>query len=384
MSIELRPLGVKCNIACQYCYQHPQREVECNTKKYDMDIMKAAILKEGGNFTLFGGEALLVPIEDLEDLWAWGYEKFGKNSVQTNGSLITDAHVKLFKKYKVGVGVSIDGPGALNDIRWAGSLEKTRKMTQQTEDSIETLCKEGMAPAIIITLHYGNATKDKLQEMGEWIKRLDSLGVPSARLHLLEVESELIRKAYHLDTQQNVDALLYFHQLEKELKNLRFDIFDEIEKLQQANDKNVSCIWTACDPYTTAAVRGIEGFGQRSNCGRTNKDGIDFVKAPVPSHHRYIALYHTPQENGGCKGCRFFTMCKGQCPGTAIDGEWTNRTEHCEVWKILFELTEKKLEKRGKIPLSKHPVLPEFEKGLLYYWEQGKNVSLNWLLSQMN
>jgi uncharacterized protein len=26
MSVELRPLGVKCNIRCSYCYQDPQRE----------------------------------------------------------------------------------------------------------------------------------------------------------------------------------------------------------------------------------------------------------------------------------------------------------------------------------------------------------------------
>lgn len=384
MSIELRPLGVKCNIACQYCYQHPQREVECNTSKYDIEVMKAAILKEGGNFTLFGGEALLVPLEDLEELWAWGYEKFGKNAVQTNGSLITDAHIELFQKYNVNVGISIDGPEDLNDIRWAGSLKKTRQMTQNTEDSIEKLAKLGIPPSIIITLHYGNATEEKLPRMGEWIKRLDALGVPSARLHLMEVESEVIRQAYHLAPEQNLNALLYFHGLEKELKQLRFDVFSEIEKLQRAKDNLVSCVWKACDPYTTAAVRGIEGHGQKSNCGRTNKEGIDFVKAPMPSYARYISLYHTPQEMGGCKGCRFFAMCKGQCPGTSINGEWRNRTEHCEVWKALFELTEQKLERAGKIPLSKHPVLPEFEKGLLHYWAQGKNVALEWLLTQMS
>ncbi len=26
MSVELRPLGVQCNIQCQYCYQNPQRD----------------------------------------------------------------------------------------------------------------------------------------------------------------------------------------------------------------------------------------------------------------------------------------------------------------------------------------------------------------------
>ena len=77
MSIELRPLGVKCNIQCQYCYQNPQRDAGNVSHSYDIEKMKQAILKTGQDFILFGGEALLVPEEDLHTLWAWGLEKFG-------------------------------------------------------------------------------------------------------------------------------------------------------------------------------------------------------------------------------------------------------------------------------------------------------------------
>lgn len=384
MGVELRPMGVKCNIACQYCYQHPQRDVEDASKEYDLDLMKEAILQEGTDFTLFGGEALMVPLEDLETLWSWGYTTFGKNSVQTNGSLITDEHIRLFKQYKVGVGVSIDGPGKLNDVRWAGTLERTRKLTQQSEDAIARLCEEGLKPSIIITLHRGNVgTAEKRAQMGSWIKSLDKMGVQSARLHLMEVESESIRAIYHLTEKENTETLLYFNKLEKELKNLRFDIFSEIESLLKGQDLNLSCVWKACDPYTTAAVRGVEGKGQRSNCGRTNKEGIDFVKAGLPSYVRYVSLYHTSQEHGGCKGCRFFAMCKGHCPGTSLEGDWRNRTEHCNVWKSLFELTEEKMTAAGKMPLSKHPILPYVENKLIEGWSNGVNASIQGIIAQV-
>ena len=94
MTVELRPLGVHCNIACQYCYQNPQRDAGNLGRRYDIDTMKRAILEEGGPFTLFGGEPLMLPEDDLEDLWAWGLEQFGHNSVQTNGTLINEAHVR--------------------------------------------------------------------------------------------------------------------------------------------------------------------------------------------------------------------------------------------------------------------------------------------------
>ena len=91
MSVELRPLGVACNIQCQYCYQNPVRDAGNVPRSYDLDKMKAAIEAEGGPFSLFGGEPLLVPIADLEELWSWGLERYGHNSLQTNGTLITDA-----------------------------------------------------------------------------------------------------------------------------------------------------------------------------------------------------------------------------------------------------------------------------------------------------
>jgi len=72
MTVELRPLGVRCNLQCQYCYQHPQRDAANIAGCYDLEKMKAKVAEQGCQFSLFGGEALLIPEEDLEQLWAWG------------------------------------------------------------------------------------------------------------------------------------------------------------------------------------------------------------------------------------------------------------------------------------------------------------------------
>ena len=107
----------------------------------------------------------------------WGFERFGHNGVQTNGSLISDAHLELFKRYRVQVGISIDGPGALNDTRWAGTLARTREATARTEAAIERLCREGMPPSLIVTLHRGNATGAMLPVLHDWFRHLERLGV---------------------------------------------------------------------------------------------------------------------------------------------------------------------------------------------------------------
>jgi uncharacterized protein len=383
MGIEVRPLGVACNLGCQYCYQNPQRDAGNIAGRYDLDRIKAAVEREGGSFILFGGEPLLVPEADLEDLWAWGLAKYGRNGIQTNATLISDNHIRLFRQYKVHVGISIDGPGPLNDARWAGTLERTRDHTERAERALERLCREGLGPSIIVTLHRGNATQDKIPILQDWFHHLDQIGVVSARLHILEVDHATVDHKYALSPTENAEALVRFADLEPRLKRMSLDLFGDLKNMLLAEDDLATCVWKGCDPLTTEAVRGIEGFGQRSNCGRTNKDGIDFVKADERGFERYIALYRTPHEVGGCSGCRFFLSCKGQCPGTAIGGDWRNRTEHCEIWLQLFGLIEDKLIKEGKRPISLDANLKYLEANMLSAWAAGMNPSLASLLGQM-
>jgi len=376
VGVEVRPLNVLCNIQCQYCYQTPIRDADNVSTSYDLVKIKEAIAQEGRPFTLFGGEPLLVPLRDLESLWAWGYERFGRNSVQTNGTLISDDHIRMFHRYAVHVGISMDGPAELNDIRWHGSVARTRETTAKSQAAIERLCAERLTPSLIVTLHRVNAGKERLPRLIQWVRDLHASGVVNFRLHLLESESPTIRATYALTREENIDALVAFLALTHELSGLRVDLFSEMTDLLRGSDSRATCTWKNCDPYTTKAVQGIEGKGQKSNCGRTNKDGVEFVKASTEGFERYIALYHTPKEYQGCKDCRFFLMCKGQCPGTAIEGDWRNRSEHCEIWTAIFELLERQILAEGVTPLSLSAERPALERLLLNRWAQGRSISL--------
>jgi uncharacterized protein len=336
MTVEVRPLGVRCNLSCTYCYQDPQRSAGNIARHYDMERMKAALTAEGRQFSLFGGEPLMLPMDDLTELLAWGHKKFGGSGIQTNATLLTDEHIALFAKYNVHVGISIDGPGELNDARRRGSRERTRLATLATEEAISRLCAAGRPPSLIITLHRGNADTGRLPRLLDWVRTLSAMGIRHIRLHLLEVENSDVARALGLSEAENIAALRGFRALEAAQKSFRFDLFTDMRNLLQGRDDRTTCVWNGCDPLTTQAVRGVEGNGQRTNCGRTNKSGIDFRKADQPGFERYLALYHTPVEAGGCQGCRFFLMCKGQCPGTAIDQDWRNRTEHCGVWMTIY------------------------------------------------
>src|ERR1700751_3059405 len=122
MTVEVRPLGDKCNIKCRYCYQDSIRAAGNVAKGYDMEAMLATLDGLEQPFSLFGGEIMMVDDADLERLMAFGHERHGGSGLQTNGTLVEDRHLELFRKYRVRVGISLDGPGPLNDVRWAGSL----------------------------------------------------------------------------------------------------------------------------------------------------------------------------------------------------------------------------------------------------------------------
>jgi uncharacterized protein len=344
-------------------------------KGYDMEAMKRTLAGTGQRFTIFGGEPLLTPIADLEELFRFGLEQDQKrpalplqygttNSIQTNGALLTDAHIELFKRYQVSVGFSMDGPDDLNDARWAGTRERTREATERSQAALEKVLAAGIPTSLILTVHRGNmGTPSDRARVKAWLRALEARGLRAARLHILEVDHPAI-KMLELSGAENAELFREMATFESELQTLRFDVFNDIRKALKGSNE-VTCTWSACDPYTTSAVHGVDGQGELSNCGRTNKDGVAWLKADEASHERQLALYYTPQEHGGCQGCRFFLQCKGQCPGTAIDGDWRNKSRDCSTWMALLELEETRLVEAGIAPMSLSPSRESIERKFL-------------------
>lgn len=67
-----------------------------------------------------GGEALLYGIKEFDDLCNILITNLSSKvklwlTIQTNGLLINEAWIALFKKHSVDVGISIDGPKEYND-----------------------------------------------------------------------------------------------------------------------------------------------------------------------------------------------------------------------------------------------------------------------------
>jgi uncharacterized protein len=104
-----------CNLACRYCdaNTHSNRRVSLDTVSHI--IKKALDYADRVEFIWHGGEPLLMGIQFYEKVVELQkrYRREGQtimNSLQTNGTLISQEWVDFFKANDFKVGVSLDGP----------------------------------------------------------------------------------------------------------------------------------------------------------------------------------------------------------------------------------------------------------------------------------
>jgi len=355
MPILLKP-QLKCNMRCDYCYESNLRG--CLTKEdgfgYDLDKIIDEADKQhkrnGGEIVLHGGEITMLSIPELEKLLSFSFEKTGRSSLQTNGITLTPEHLELFKKYKTSVGVSIDGPWPLNKFRIGGTMEHRKKKTELIMENIEKMIDElgpqNVSIISVISAFHGEETNLELYK--GWIKYLRSRGVVSGRMNPIQLNETI--EGNNADISE--DKILYFY---KEMAELVFsdpaymwlpfrDIVDNLLGLGTG-----TCTFTKCDLYNTAAAYVITGHGHITTClHHSAEEGKILTRSDSVVMDRTELLGQTPQEYNGCKGCRYWKICYGYCPTSAIDGDWRNRSVHCNLFKVLFELTEKKL--KGLMP----------------------------------
>lgn len=147
-----------CNINCRYCYL-PQRDARTVMPLQTVIAIFEKIFASGWSSPYLtviwhAGEPLVLPpsyyqaaFEAMEALRPAGIEL--RHSIQTNGMLIDHDWCDFIKKWRIGVGVSIDGPRHLHD---ANRVTRSGKGTfDRTIAGIRLLRRENV-PFHVITV----------------------------------------------------------------------------------------------------------------------------------------------------------------------------------------------------------------------------------------
>ncbi len=126
--VMLKPVGARCNLACEYCYYIEKKNLYANEprhllseellEKFIQEYINAQTMDEV-LFTWHGGETMMRPLSffrkavELQRKYANG--KTISNAIQTNGTLITEDWARFLHEENWLVGVSIDGPQEFHD-----------------------------------------------------------------------------------------------------------------------------------------------------------------------------------------------------------------------------------------------------------------------------
>ena len=295
MSILMKP-ELRCNLQCKYCYEKDTR------RQVDIGVDVDAVIKAAGevyetegsgdSFCLHGGEPTLLPKTEFEKILKFSFDKSGRSSIQTNGTLINDDHIRMFKQYKTGVGVSIDGRWPLNELRWAGSEKKTKETTEKTISNIYQLIESGLTPGLIVVLSKANATKERLPLLKDFLQEMFNAGINSLRLNLV------ISNEWGLSSEEAKEAYLELCQYTLENTKRMYQPFrDMVDNLLGLGMG--TCVFTKCDFYHTHAGKAIIGDGSRTCCLKTAGNDRPFLWSNQYSDIRYQVLQSISRNEGG-------------------------------------------------------------------------------------
>lgn len=162
-----KPTGAICNLGCSYCFFLDKELLyegsrfhmsDDDLKRYIRQLFEAhrttqvTVAWQGGEPTLMGLDFYRRAVELQEQ-----YRKPGMsvlNTMQTNGTLLTDEWCEFFAENEYLIGISIDGPGHLHDAyrvnkRGEGSFDKVMR-------GLRLLQKHGIEYNILTTVNRVN------------------------------------------------------------------------------------------------------------------------------------------------------------------------------------------------------------------------------------
>lgn len=362
-SVMAKPVGAACNLRCKYCYYLEKGKFYNTGDSHLMNdesleiFIKQYIESQPTKTVVFnwhGGEALIRPLNfykkivDLEAKYGAGREI--SNTIQTNGTLITDEWCEFFKKYNWLVGVSIDGPQHLHDIyrkRHDGSSSFPLLM-----EGIEMLNRHRVDWNVLATVNAANA--DFPVETYNFLK---DLGTPFLQFTPVV---ERIKKdgmlAHQLD--ENI-KLADFSVKPLQWGNFMCKVFDEWVKTDVGNifvqlfDATLANKMGAQSPVCTMAPECGAALAVEFNGDVYSCDHFVFPRYKLGNIYKkplWQMAMSEPQQRFGnnkkaslpkkCRDCEYLWACHGECPRnrfvkTSERGRYLNYL--CEGYRMFFE-----------------------------------------------
>ncbi len=347
----------ECNLRCKYCYDNSNHDKEISRKiattnfSYNLDnIIRDAIKLYGdsnyGRFIFHGGEPLLVDAQVLKEFCQKLSNEFPVEfSVQTNGTLINQDYIDLFRKFKFNVGISLDGS---NEKQNGARVYKEGGNSFNTVINKMNLLKEEQIKfGVIMSINKLHINHE--QELYDFIADNDiSINIRPIFSSLTGDNSLVMSTAEYLTFFENLFEIWY-NDTDKRVKTQQIFEFANLVKGVILDTKNRSC---ECSPNCFMNFISLDANGEVYACnrlynindfyyGNIRKMSMEQLETKV----KYLLELRNRQIEEKCGGCELYTNCYGGCVAEAYSqfGLIGEKSEFCEIRKELNNYAKKKV-----------------------------------------
>ena len=340
-SYVVKVVGDNCNLRCVYCYYESHKEKSMSLIDIENMIKNMVEYAEYTNhptvvITWHGGEPLLYGLENYKKIIK--IQKQHKkikfiNKVQTNGTMIDEEWIKIFKKNNFRVGVSFDG----NEE----SHNKTRDNSyNEVISAIKLLKKHNIQMGTLAVCSYDLLTKNP----EKIIDLLIGLGVDNFDFkpyYHKELELEKYNKAY---ANFIIKAFKYFLKLDDPNLNFRL-LYSIIDKVLGATESNLCIFNPQCGLFPSINSNG--NIYRCDNYDVKNMDSylgniLEESLVSIMASDKYKAAekrFNNFKKREGCQDCDVKYICNGGCPNNSDMTH--NKMLFCEAYKKIFKYVEK-------------------------------------------
>jgi len=353
-------ISERCNLACPYCYYYFQEfSSESKSRLITEEVIAELprFLKRSAerlnleriNIVLHGGEPLLIKPKKADKICQLISDELRglvdvTFAVQTNGVLISEEWIDVFKKHNIIVGVSIDGLPEVHDklrpdLKGKGSFQRTLKGYRLLDE----MMGDNPTHGALGVLHLSDEEDKMLAYM------IDELGVPSPNLNFprggwdsddavkfgqsIENHRKLIR--HYLDN--------YVHPKYRFVRGITGHIFslmsdegaEEVDYRASCRH-NIATISSEGDVYIDDNILGLDDSFSADILNIFDDSSLkDLVTGPLWTE-LMEAIDDVPAE---CGECEWFRSCRGGDLFNRFSEKrrFNNKSVMCDTIKMFHE-----------------------------------------------
>ena len=320
-------LTKRCNLRCRYCYQ------AATGTGADMDegLLDAALnYGDTGSPLLIqitGGEPTLVP-EKIEQiiLKSKKMRSVPHIALQTNGTLITEETAQLFSSGRIQVGISLDGPPAIQ--------ESLRGKVNETLKGFEILEKKAIPFGVTTVVSSANVQQlDKLVLLLAGYSSCRGIGldllVKKGRCHSASLDLPEL-DALRDGVIRMFESLNYVNRKRMSPLHLR-----ELDLLDKAGNGTSFC------HAASGSSLAVHPDGSLYPCGQTMGDPSFFLGTLDSPQLSLLPQMQARLQTDQCIDCSLSGRCPGECPSRLYYNNEAGRKRACELYTCLEKLRVK-------------------------------------------